>query len=253
MAQRRRRPFGQYKAEWDDEDELRNIRDSIPPFEEDDTGRESSKGTFFPIADYSNWRVKVRDQKNLKLDDAAKQRYLECLAKTGKRGMAAAAAGVDSSTIRKHQTEDPEFLEACEAAWDDYREQRVLQIENEAINGFEETIFSPTGEKGTRKRYETALRAMVLKAYDPERYREKVDVNHDIVGGAIVVPLTPTPEEWEAQFAQQQSNYQLPQAITTEGHETFADQLQNGSLGSNRDKAPINEYTDGKNNPSGQA
>lgn len=181
----------------------------------------------------------MKDVNNLKLDDTAKGRYLQKLAETGKRGIAAAAAGVDATTIRKHQTEDPEFLQACEAAWDEYREQRVLKIEQEAIDGFEETIFSPTGERGTRLRYETQLRVMVLKAYDPERYREKVEVDHNHIGGAIVIPLTPSSEEWEAQFNKAQETYQLPEAITVEGHETFADQLQSGSLGQNTNKTPV--------------
>lgn len=180
--------------------------------------RESSKGTFFPEADFTNWRVKCQDINNLKLDDAAKERYLVCLSKTGKRGMAAAAAGVHSCTITKHMSVDPEFMQAAEHAWDHYREQRVLNIENEALNGFEETIFSPTGEMATRRRYETQLRVMILKAYDPDKYADKQNIDVTFRGGAVVVPLTPTPDEWDKQFEQHREHMALPEAIDATGY-----------------------------------
>ena len=165
-----------------------------------DASHASSRGTFFPTLDYSNWREKIKDQRAIKLDDAAKQRYIETLAQTGKRGLAAAAAGVTGSTIQKHMKADPDFIEACEQAIDDYREQRVLMIENQALAGFEETIFSPTGEMATRQRYETQLRIMVLKAYDKETYTERKEIDVTFKGGAIVIPLPPSADDWDSMF-----------------------------------------------------
>lgn len=204
------------------------------------TPRESSKGTFFPVADFSNWRVKCKEVNNLKLDDEAKRRYLEKLSETGKRGIAAAAAGVDCSTIQKHMSVDPEFMQAAEAAWDHYREQRVLNIENEALNGFEETIFSPTGEMATRRRYETQLRVMMLKAYDPDRYADKQSIDVNFKGGAVVIPLTPSNEEWEKQFANHSDNYVLPEVsdITTAGR-TISDEIISGNINKNTDLSKV--------------
>jgi hypothetical protein len=206
-----------------------------------ENSHESSKGTFFPVADFTNWRIKCKDINNLKLDDVAKERYLVALAETGKRGIAAAAAGVDCSTITKHMSVDPEFMQAAEVAWDHYREQRVLRIENEAINGFEETIFSPTGEKGTRKRYETQLRVMILKAYDPEKYGDKaqqLDVNFK--GGAVVIPLTPTADEWDKQFEAHREYMALPEpaAIDTVGY-SGDEHAMAGNINKNTDLSKV--------------
>lgn len=165
-----------------------------------EASRASSRGTFFPTLDYSNWRVKTKEASAIKLDDAAKGRYLQTLAQTGKRGLASAAAGVSHTCIQRHMKEDPEFIEACEVAITDYREQRVLLIENQALAGFEETIFSPTGEMATRQRYETQLRLAVLKAYAPDIYTEKKEIDVTFKGGAIVIPLPAAPEEWDKMF-----------------------------------------------------
>ena len=200
--------------------------------------RESSKGTFFPKADYSNWRVKCQDENNLKLDDAAKQRYLEKLSQTGKRGIAAAAAGVSSTTIHKHMSVDPEFMQAAEHAWDHYREQRVLAIENEALCGFEETIFSPTGVMATRRRYETQLRVMILKAYDPERYADKQQLDVNFKGGAVVIPMTPTGDEWDKQFEAHREHMAFPEAMDAQGY-TIADEIVSGNINRNTDITKI--------------
>lgn len=214
---------------------------SHPPAQQP-TNRESSKGTFFPEADFSNWRVKCQDVNKLKLDDHAKQRYLEKLAQTGKRGIAAAAAGVDCQTIIKHMSVDPEFMQAAEVAWDHYREQRVLNIENEALNGFEETIFSPTGVMATRRRYETQLRVMILKAYDPEKYGDKsqsIDVNFK--GGAVVIPMTPSPDEWDKQFEAHREHMALPAPTThidTEGYSGDEHRVM-GNIHQNTDRSKV--------------
>lgn len=199
---------------------------------------ESSRGTFFAVADYSQWRVALRNRQAIKLDDPAKARYLTSLEKHGKRGMAAAAAGVCSTTISKHMEMDPEFKAAAEVAWDSYREQRVLQIENEAILGFDEVIFSPTGERGFRKRYETQLRLAVLRKLDPDGYREKSTLDVNFQGGAVVVPLPPSADEWEAMFAAQQAAYQLPESMDTTGY-NVSDAIQEGELSKNTNKDQV--------------
>lgn len=211
---------------------------SVDTTSDDGHGNESSKGTFFPEADFTNWRQKCQDINLLKLDDKAKERYLVCLSKTGKRGMAAAAAGVHTTTITKHMSVDPEFMQAAEHAWDHYREQRVLNIENEALNGFEETIFSPTGEKATRRRYETQLRVMILKAYDPDKYADRQNIDVNFKGGAVVIPMTPTADEWDKQFEAHREHMALPDAIEAHGY-SIADETIEGNISKNTDLTKI--------------
>lgn len=171
---------------------------------------ESTKGYARPEADFTNWRYRTRARAEVKFCDRLKAIYLEEIALSGKRALAALKAGVSSATVSSHMKDDPEFCAAFDAAYDEYREKRVKRLEREAMRGFEETIFSPTGERSTRRRYETQLRVMLLRAHDPERYREKSEVDITVRGGPMLVPAMLDAVEWEKQFRAEQEKMALP-------------------------------------------
>jgi len=180
---------------------------------------ESSKGYAKPQVDYKNWRYTTRERAEVKFDDRLKAVYLEEIRKSGKRAIAALKAGVSCKTVKEHMKQDPEFCEAFDHAYDEYREERVKRIEAQAMKGFEEVIFSPTGEKATRKRYESNLRAMVLRAYAPELYQEKSQVDITVKSGVLLIPATQSVEDWEPQFTAHQQEHALRAAIDTVGYD----------------------------------
>lgn len=196
---------------WDDDDDAPLHKRKRKPRK----ASETSKTTNHPFADDTNWRVKIQSIHSLSFDDYAKQRYLLALQKHGKRHLAAAAGGVTDATVRKHLTIDPEFDEAVEHALGWHRENRARRLETEAINGYEETIFGPNGEEGTRKRYETQLRVMMLKGNDREMYTEQpLDVNVSFKGGALIIPATLDATEWERQFDVLREAAELPESAS---------------------------------------
>jgi hypothetical protein len=166
---------------------------------------ESSKGYANPKHDMSNWRMSTRERREQKFCDRSKAIYLGEIRKHGKRALAALHANVNGTTVTRHMKEDPDFAEAFDQAYDEYRERRVRKLEAQAMNGFEETIFSPTGERATRKRFESNLRAMVLKAYAPELYQEKHSLDITVTTGIAVLPATLSNDEWEKQFEAKQA------------------------------------------------
>lgn len=191
---------------------------------------ESTKGYANPQVDYKNWRYTTRARAEVKFDDRLKATYLEEIRKSGKRALAALKAGVNASTVSKHLKEDPEFSTAFDAAYDEYREARVKKLETQAMNGFEEVIFSPTGEKSTRKRYESNLRAMVLRAYAPELYQERSAIDITVKSGVLLIPATQTVEEWEAQFIADQQKNALPEAKEGVMEAEFTEDAQGASV-----------------------
>jgi hypothetical protein len=173
--------------------------------------REGNSGYAVEVADKTNWRYQTRERRTVKFCDRLKAIYLEQIEKHGKRTLAALHAGVATNTVSEHMKNDPEFQEAFDAAYDKYREARVRKLETQAMNGFEETIFGPTGERSTRKRYETQLRAMVLRAHGPE-YQERTNIDLTVRSGVMLAPAILAPDEWEAQFKRLQETQVLPES-----------------------------------------
>lgn len=159
--------------------------------------RESNVGISTPVVDDSNWRVKVVARNRLKFDDPAKQRYLDELARTGRRWAAEKAAGVAHSTVSNHRKQDPEFNEACDEALDAYATSGLMKIETEALEGQEIQKFDP--ETGalvqTERRFETRLREMFLKRYDTG-YNERAHVEVSGKVGVVFAPPIATMADW---------------------------------------------------------
>lgn len=144
---------------------------------------------------------------NVKFDDNAKLKFLQTLDETGKIGLACQAAGITNGTWIRHKNSDPDFLAAAEHTVRVFNERRAAKIEKQAINGFDEVIFGPNGERDVRKRYETQLRVLVLKASDKEMYQEKSQVDVNISGGAFIIPATLDNADWEKKFAEQSEKF----------------------------------------------
>lgn len=166
--------------------------------------------------EYVNWRIKIRRIRDVKFNDDLKQVFLVSLQKHGKLSLACEAAGVLYDTYRKARQDDEDFDQACTHTKLIHDDSIVYRLESAALKGNTEPIFGANGELGERTRFESGLRAMVLKAHDPERYGDKqqVDVTHTY--GAVIVPPIMDPTEWEAQFVENQAKFE---SITTTGEE----------------------------------
>jgi hypothetical protein len=176
-----------------------NAPDRLPFSKKPRDERKSTRGAINPVADQSAWRRRLQPDL-VKFDDERKGRFLDELLKHGKRVLAAEAVDISMQTVRDHLKIDPEFEELFNQVLARRAEMVTRQIEEEALEGFEEPIFNTkTGELlGTKRVYETPLRLAILRRYDPE-YKDRSEVHHSGTVGVLVAPAALSPQEWMAQ------------------------------------------------------
>lgn len=133
------------------------------------------------------------------------------------------AAGVSYNTVHQHwRKTDPWFERMLLEATLESKDVLEAEAHRRAVEGVDEpviyqgmvtTVFDPvTGQDKvlTVKKYSDTLLAMLLKASDPEKYREqqKVDVQHGGVVGVLVVPgAASDPAAWEKYAGEQQARF----------------------------------------------
>jgi hypothetical protein len=175
--------------------------------------------------DYSDWRKEPLPEGTewasmaKKFDDKRKAKYLEFMEMYGKKVLAAKLTGVAYSTVYYHMEHDPEFAETVETALDNRAERIVHMLEEQAINGYKQPIFSKSGEYlGEKTLYESNLRLAMLKRYDPAYKDGKGDgvvINNNT--GAVVVPAGVPAEDWEKLYSDKaQGLYRPERAVKAE-------------------------------------
>jgi hypothetical protein len=125
-------------------------------------------------------------------DPATRARFLEHVQLTGYDALAAQYADVSLMTVTRWAKEEgkdqKEFNELWALAKLLHSQEIANKLQQEALNGHEEPIYNKDGVKvGIKKKYETPLRAMMLKRHD-EAFRDKIDVNHGAQTGVMVMP-----------------------------------------------------------------
>lgn len=147
------------------------------------------------------WRVKIIAQRGT-FDETAKKLFLEEYVKHGRMGTSASAAGVTSSTVRKHLELDPEFAEACLEAEDTYRSRLIEHHQNLVFEGQTKTTYDRMGNVVSEEKiYPIRLIELELKKHD-EGYRDKREVSLSVSGGVLVAPAeAKSVEDWEARFS----------------------------------------------------
>lgn len=108
-------------------------------------------------------------------------KFLHELAESGSVTKAAKAADVARQTVYEWREADAAFA----AAWDQAIEIATDALEEEARrrakDGWEEPVFTKDGENcGTIRRYSDRLMEVLLRAHRPQKFREKVTVEHEI-------------------------------------------------------------------------
>lgn len=125
---------------------------------------------------------------------AKREAFLKALALTGVVAKAAAAIGMDRSTVSRWRA-DPAFSQA----WDEALEEAADRLEAEAIRraveGVEEPVYQGGQLVGTRTVYSDMLLGKLLGANRPAKFRERYDVTSAGTLTLNVVTGVPQPGE----------------------------------------------------------
>ena len=137
----------------------------------------------------------------VKFDERKKLLYLERLRETGLKGRSAKAVDIDPVTVRKHREECEGFDLACEQALLHYAEDLEEELHKRIFTGVERPIFQKGVQVGTEYQKSDRLLEIALRATSPRKYRDKVDHNHEVQGGVLVVSEPPaTIEEFMKEY-----------------------------------------------------
>lgn len=101
---------------------------------------------------------------------------------TTPKSVAAAAkqAGVERSTVRKWNQDDPVFKEAYDDAFEDGTDIIEDAAIGRAVNGVSTPVYQGGIHVGDKQVYSDGLMQMVLAGRRPERYRTGFEVNTNV-------------------------------------------------------------------------
>lgn len=120
------------------------------------------------------------------------QFYLERLKETGQRGLAADSIQQTTESFDYWLKGNDPYGEVAKAAdWAErlYSENIVRTLERQAVEGVKKEIKNKDGDVvAVDVRYETGLRAVVLKGHS-ERYNDKLEVKTDGNSGVLALPM----------------------------------------------------------------
>ena len=112
----------------------------------------------------------------LKLTPKKKKEFVEQLKKTANVSLAANACNVKKQTLYNHKKSDSQFSEA----WDEAVEEAIDMLEAEAqrraFMGCDEPVYQGGKNVGVITKYSDVLAMFLLKAYRPEKFRERFDM-----------------------------------------------------------------------------
>lgn len=135
------------------------------------------------------------------------QAFLEALARTGNITASCAAAKVSRSTLKY-------WRDTCEGFEDAYIEANEISIDaleaqarHMALHGVDEPILHMGQVVAYRTKYSESMLALLLKAKRRHEFGDKVEMNHDVKGGVLVVPGVASESDWEKNAIAQQAEY----------------------------------------------
>lgn len=138
---------------------------------------------------------------------AAKEVFLKELARHGVVMKACEVSGIPRPTAYDMKTRDPAFGEAWERALEDAADALEFEAHRRSVEGIEKLVFQKgqavidprTGEVYAERAFSDPVLMMRLKALRPEKYKDRVDVKTETVGGALEIDprrlLALSPEE----------------------------------------------------------
>jgi hypothetical protein len=103
--------------------------------------------------------------------------FLAAIRTTGNVSQAAAAAGIGRRT-HYGWINDPEYATAFDDAMEEASDVLEAEAWRRAKDGVDEPVFYQGIECGAVRKYSDTLLIFLLKGARPEKYRERVDMNH---------------------------------------------------------------------------
>jgi len=138
-----------------------------------------------------------------KFREREKEIVVQELARHGRIGAAARAAGVTISTVKKHVGKDANFAECVAEAIEVYRDKLINHHQRLVFEGEQKRTYDREGNLiSVETRYPVRLIELELKKHDAG-YREKQEISHEHKGGVVVAPAELRDvDEWERKFGQ---------------------------------------------------
>lgn len=109
---------------------------------------------------------------NLKFTEEAREKFLRALRETGVVAAACAAAGITRPTAENYRKAYPDFAEAWEDAKLDAADALEEEARRRAVMGVERVILYKGDPVGTKTHYSDSLLLALLKANNPNKFRE---------------------------------------------------------------------------------
>lgn len=132
------------------------------------------------------------------LSDRRKRKFVQALAHTGSITRAATAAGWCTDTARKLRKTDPLFAQC----WDNALEFAADSLEEEARRRAVDGVLTPVFQQGALvgyvRNYSDNLLIQLLKANNPNKFRDNHKVDVEARGSVLVVWPRPRNEEESA-------------------------------------------------------
>jgi hypothetical protein len=136
------------------------------------------------------------DNAVVRFDADRKARFLLCLRLTGQLQMSAQESGISSRTVRDHLKDDPDFKDAYDEAYGDFKESIETEIMRRAIMGWEEPVYQQGLLAGSVRKYDSRLLELLAKRHIPA-YKEKHSPTDGLPIGILVVPTRQEALDWE--------------------------------------------------------
>lgn len=140
-----------------------------------------------------------------KMDAAAKGRAIKAFAETGVKKIAASAAGVCQMTLLNHERDDEVFSDAMKEAKAEYCTRLQLGLFQRGYVGSPKPIVGRVDkDRDAIIGYELVrsdpIAMMMAKAFMPDTYNEKLQIEATVQAGVLVVGRSMTEEQWEAAY-----------------------------------------------------
>lgn len=112
------------------------------------------------------------------ISESERQQYIEVLADTGSHVKAAHIIGCTLKDVSDTRKESVVFDQMCVDASIAATDALEQEARRRAVDGVVDSVFHQGEVVGTKRTYSDSLLKDLLKANNPQKFRERVDVNH---------------------------------------------------------------------------
>lgn len=131
----------------------------------------------------------------------------ETLAKTGAKYQSCTTNGFSYWTVtdlirEREKAGDPRWKQAWDLAQEHYRDSLEAEARRRAFEGVDKPVFYKGKKVATVKEYSDRLLELLLRGERPEKFRDNVKLDANVMGGVLVVPAKMSVEEYLNQKAE---------------------------------------------------